>query len=157
MKNSVRSVVSGPLKSLLLTTSALSVFAAIVSPAARRRRRRRSTSRHHRRRPAPPTTDPATVPDDGAADPGRPNDIVVTGIRKALESAKEIKRNADTVVDSITASDIATLPDLSVAEALGRVPGVTISRFATVAPRPTSRRRGPGQFDPGPRLRPLRI
>lgn len=55
--------------------------------------------------------------------------IVITGIRGALETAKEIKRNADTFVDSITASDISTLPDLSVAEAIGRIPGVTVSRF----------------------------
>ncbi|MEI5688488.1 TonB-dependent receptor [Sphingomonas kyungheensis] len=131
MKNSVRSVVSGPLKSLLLTTSALSVFAAIVSPAAAQTATPPIDEQASPPKTGAPDTDPATVPDDGAADPGRPNDIVVTGIRKALESAKEIKRNADTVVDSITASDIATLPDLSVAEALGRVPGVTISRFAT--------------------------
>lgn len=57
--------------------------------------------------------------------------IVVRGIRGALETAKEIKREADTFVDSITASDISTLPDLSVAEALGRIPGLTVSRFPT--------------------------
>lgn len=55
--------------------------------------------------------------------------IIVKGIRGALETAKELKRNADTFVDSITASDISTLPDLSVAEALGRIPGVSVSRF----------------------------
>lgn len=57
--------------------------------------------------------------------------IIVRGIRGALESAKQIKREADTFVDSITASDISTLPDLSVAEALGRIPGLTVSRFPT--------------------------
>ncbi len=57
--------------------------------------------------------------------------IIVRGIRGALETAKELKRNADTVVDSLTASDISTLPDLSVAEALGRIPGLTVSRFPT--------------------------
>ena len=55
--------------------------------------------------------------------------IVVTGIRAALETAVETKRRADTFVDSITASDVASLPDLSVAEALQRVPGVTVTRF----------------------------
>ena len=59
------------------------------------------------------------------------NVIIVRGIRAALQSAAERKRNADTVVDSITATDIATLPDLSVAEALGRIPGLTVSRFPT--------------------------
>jgi iron complex outermembrane receptor protein len=55
--------------------------------------------------------------------------ITVTGIRAALETATETKRKADTFVDSITASDVASLPDLSVAEALQRVPGVTVTRF----------------------------
>ena len=48
----------------------------------------------------------------------------------ALQSAQEIKRSADTVVDSITATDIGAFPDKSVAEALQRVPGVTVNRFA---------------------------
>ena len=55
--------------------------------------------------------------------------IVVTGIRAALETAAETKRNADTFVDSVSASDVASLPDMSVAEALQRVPGVTVTRF----------------------------
>lgn len=57
--------------------------------------------------------------------------ISIKGIRGALATAAEIKREADTFVDSITASDVASLPDLSVAEALSRVPGVTVTRFAT--------------------------
>lgn len=56
--------------------------------------------------------------------------IIVTGIRQSLESAQNIKRNADTVVDAITAEDIGALPDRSVTEALQRVPGVAINRFA---------------------------
>jgi iron complex outermembrane receptor protein len=75
---------------------------------------------------------PAYAQDDPAADePADSETIIVRGIRGALESAKETKREADTFVDSITASDISTLPDLSVAEALGRIPGLTVSRFPT--------------------------
>ena len=58
-------------------------------------------------------------------------EILVTGIRKALQTSQEIKRNADTVVDSITASDIGAFPDKSVAEALQRMSGVTVTRFAS--------------------------
>ncbi|HEU4649971.1 MAG TPA: TonB-dependent receptor [Croceibacterium sp.] len=58
------------------------------------------------------------------------NAIIVTGIRASLENAQNIKRNADTVVDAITAQDIGALPDRSVTEALQRVPGVSINRFA---------------------------
>ncbi|HLO19466.1 MAG TPA: TonB-dependent receptor [Sphingomicrobium sp.] len=58
------------------------------------------------------------------------NAIVITGIRQSLRSAQNIKRNSDTVVDVITAQDIGALPDRSVTEALQRVPGVAINRFA---------------------------
>ncbi|WP_426357032.1 TonB-dependent receptor [Pseudocolwellia sp. HL-MZ19] len=55
--------------------------------------------------------------------------IQVTGIRGALANAAEIKRESSTFVDSITASDASAIPDLSVAEALARIPGLTVSRF----------------------------
>ena len=56
--------------------------------------------------------------------------ITVTGIRSSLASAQDLKQNADTFVDAITAADIGALPDRSVSEALQRVPGVSIVRFA---------------------------
>jgi TonB-dependent receptor len=55
--------------------------------------------------------------------------IEVTGIRGALITGAETKREANTFVDSISASDANALPDLSVAEALSRIPGITVSRF----------------------------
>lgn len=58
------------------------------------------------------------------------DEVVATGIRSALRKARDLKRNADTAVDSITASDVSTLPDLSVAEALARIPGVVVQRIA---------------------------
>ena len=57
-------------------------------------------------------------------------EVVVTGMRQSLGSAQDIKRNSATVVDSITADDVGDFPDKSVAEALQRVAGITISRFA---------------------------
>ncbi|MEO1203032.1 MAG: TonB-dependent receptor, partial [Pseudomonadota bacterium] len=42
----------------------------------------------------------------------------------------DIKREAETFVDAISASDINALPDVSVLEALQRVPGIVIERFA---------------------------
>src|SRR4030095_9129734 len=56
-------------------------------------------------------------------------EVVVIGFREALETAQAIKRDADTHVDSITATDIGAFPDKSVAEALQRVPGITVSRL----------------------------
>lgn len=58
------------------------------------------------------------------------DDIIVTGIRASLANAQKIKRESETVVDAITAQDIGALPDRSVTEALQRVPGVSINRFA---------------------------
>ena len=69
----------------------------------------------------------AAAADAAADDEGA---IIVTGIRASLESAQNIKRNADTVVEAITAQDIGALPDRSVTEALQRVPGISINRFA---------------------------
>jgi iron complex outermembrane receptor protein len=57
-------------------------------------------------------------------------EILVTGIRKALATSQEIKKESDTVVDSITATDIGAFPDKSVAEALQRMTGITVTRFA---------------------------
>lgn len=58
------------------------------------------------------------------------DDIIVTGQRQALADAAKVKRDSDTVVDSITATDIGAFPDKSVAEALQRMPGVTVIRSA---------------------------
>ncbi|MBB3062025.1 TonB-dependent receptor [Microbulbifer rhizosphaerae] len=57
-------------------------------------------------------------------------EIVVQGMRQSLENAQDLKRNAPTVVDSITAKDLGSFPDKSVAEALQRVAGITVNRFA---------------------------
>ena len=65
-----------------------------------------------------------------AASEDTAEDVIITGARKNLESAQNRKRHADTVVDSITAEDIGSFPDKSVAEALQRVPGITVNRFA---------------------------
>lgn len=66
----------------------------------------------------------------GTSDPESDSTIIVTGSRQALQTSQSLKRNADTVVDTITATDIGAFPDKSVAEALQRVPGITVNRFA---------------------------
>lgn len=58
--------------------------------------------------------------------------IEVKGIRGSVYKAQDIKRDADTFVDSVTALDIGALPDRSVTETLSRIPGVTIDRFLSV-------------------------
>ena len=74
--------------------------------------------------------DNAPAASDANATAGDGNEIVVSGIRQSLANSQQIKRDSDTVVDAITAQDIGALPDRSVTEALQRVPGVAINRFA---------------------------
>ncbi len=55
-------------------------------------------------------------------------EIVVTGVRAGLEKSLDAKRIAVSVVDTISSEDIGKFPDNNVAEALQRIPGVTIDR-----------------------------
>ena len=66
---------------------------------------------------------------DATDNPEILEEVVVYGIKQSLQNAQDIKREAATVKDVITASDINALPDKSITEALARVPGVGIERF----------------------------
>lgn len=57
-------------------------------------------------------------------------EVEVVGLRSSIRTSQDMKRMADTVKDVISAKDIGALPDKSVTEALQRVAGVTIERFA---------------------------
>ncbi len=54
--------------------------------------------------------------------------VVVTGYRYSIEKSLDQKRNANAVVEVITAEDVSKFPDKNVADALQRVPGVFIDR-----------------------------
>ncbi|MCJ8321740.1 MAG: TonB-dependent receptor [Colwellia sp.] len=56
--------------------------------------------------------------------------IEVTGVRGDLFNAQNMKREGDTFLDAISAADIGSLPDRSVLEAISRLPGVALERFA---------------------------
>jgi iron complex outermembrane recepter protein len=88
---------------LIRSASALSLAAAIVFGAS-----------------------PALAQD--AAAEGEEEDIVVTGYGAALENAVEVKRDADQIVESVSAEDIGRLPDASIGEAIARLPGLTSQR-----------------------------
>ncbi|SEN69161.1 TonB-dependent receptor [Sphingomonas gellani] len=71
--------------------------------------------------------------DAAAADPSASGnqDIVVTGLRASLQSQANAKKNSVGFTDSIFAEDIGKSPDTNIAEALNRIPGVTINRDIT--------------------------
>jgi TonB-dependent receptor len=84
------------------------------------------------------------VPTGEEGDAGAYDDIVVTARRKALNDAIEIKRNADTIVDSVVADQAGKLPDTSITEVLQRVPGIALSRFAVGKGNPSFQIEGTG-------------
>ena len=61
------------------------------------------------------------------ADPGTQK-VVVTGLRRAIETSVNAKRNSDAIIEAISAEDIGKLPDASIAESLARLPGLTGQR-----------------------------
>ncbi len=54
--------------------------------------------------------------------------VTVTGIRRAVESAIAVKKEADSIVEAVTSEDIGKLPDPSIAESMARLPGVAAQR-----------------------------
>ena len=52
-------------------------------------------------------------------------EIVVSGFRMSLQNSLTTKRDADGVVEAVSAEDIGQLPDKNVADALQRLPGIT--------------------------------
>ncbi|WP_395945750.1 TonB-dependent receptor [Brevundimonas sp.] len=67
-----------------------------------------------------------TPTDDQADEVG---EIVVTGIRRSIEASISAKANNTSIVEVISAEDIGKLPDVSIAESLARLPGVTSQRL----------------------------
>lgn len=67
---------------------------------------------------------------DKKADTQQLEQVVVTGIRASRESSLNTKRNADSLVEVVTAEDVGKMPDKNVADAIQRVPGVNIASSA---------------------------
>ncbi|MCH8615268.1 TonB-dependent receptor [Sphingomonas sp. SM33] len=75
--------------------------------------------------------DADTAPTPGDADvadqPGA-GEIVVTGIRRGLQSSIDTKRREQGIVEAVSAEDIGKLPDISIAESIARLPGLAAQR-----------------------------
>ena len=54
----------------------------------------------------------------------------VSGIRAGIESAIEVKRDSDSIVEVISAEDLGKLPDVSIADSLARLTGLAAQRVA---------------------------
>lgn len=71
------------------------------------------------------------------------DEVVVTGYRKSLSDARNIKRDSVILKDAIVAEDMAKFPELNLAESLQRLPGVQINREAGEGRRISLRGLGP--------------
>jgi TonB-dependent receptor len=88
--------------------------------------------------------DSQTAPPEAAQEAASDGDaIVVTGIRASLQKSMNIKRNAQGVVDAISAEDIGKFPDTNLAESLQRITGVSIDRQSGEGSKVTVRGFGP--------------
>jgi TonB-dependent receptor len=56
-------------------------------------------------------------------------EVIITGVKQALATSQDVKKDAATVVDSITATDLGAFPDQSASDALQRMPGITVNRL----------------------------
>jgi len=56
-------------------------------------------------------------------------EVIVTGIRRGLLQAVDIKASSNQIVEAISAEEIGKLPDQSITDSLARLPGVTAQRL----------------------------
>src|SRR5258707_10225178 len=63
------------------------------------------------------------------ADDSALTEVIVVGVKQAIATSQNIKKESSTFVDSITATDIGAFPDKSASDALQRVPGITVNRL----------------------------
>lgn len=71
-----------------------------------------------------------TAPEQTGTEATQLDTVVVTGIRRGIESAIAVKRDSTSIVEAISAEDIGKLPDVSIAESLARLPGLAAQRVA---------------------------
>jgi iron complex outermembrane recepter protein len=71
------------------------------------------------------TPGPSTQP---AAPADATQTITVTGIRRGIENAINVKKGNDSIVEALSAEDIGKLPDSSIAESIARLPGLSAQR-----------------------------
>jgi iron complex outermembrane receptor protein len=107
-------------KPLVLASASLTILALTASPA-------------FAQGGTPGNDQPAAQPGSTAATSGTPDaageeTVVVTGLRRSLQSAQNLKRNSVQQIDAIVASDIGKLPDIAVSDTAARIPGVQVDR-----------------------------
>ena len=65
-----------------------------------------------------------------AKKPAELEQVTVVGIRSGIERAIDIKLESTSIVEAVSAEDIGKLPDVSIAESIARLPGLSAQRVA---------------------------
>ncbi|MDB5691833.1 MAG: TonB-dependent receptor [Alphaproteobacteria bacterium] len=119
-------------KTLVLGSASLTIIALAGSPAF-------AQGNPTTAQPAPVDAAPPSTASDvsasPAADAAGDDTIVVTGLRRSLQSAEGIKRNSAQIIDAVVAEDIGKLPDITVSDTAARIPGVQVERAGGEANR----------------------
>jgi TonB-dependent receptor len=103
------------LKASVLGSTSVAVLAFLATPALAQ--------------DEPPQGQESPTDQEAQADPTQGEEsIVVTGLRRSLQSAQNIRRNSDQIIDAIVAEDIGKLPDIAVSDSAARIPGVQVER-----------------------------
>ena len=100
----------GPKKRILVIACCLGLFAA---PWAQAQEQQAATA----------DESPAQEQDVSTLDA-----VVVTGIRQSIAKSVEVKNESSSIVEAISAEDIGKLPDISIADSISRLPGLTMQR-----------------------------
>lgn len=120
-------IVRCPITALHLATSALAIVLAAPSVAHAQEAAAPVPGSPEAQAEQAPAQQPGNLsPEDGE----QGADIVVTGIRRGIADSIELKRNETSIVEAVSAEDIGKLPDVSIAEAIARLPGLATQRVA---------------------------
>ena len=76
---------------------------------------------------ATPAFAQAAAPAAPAVEDAPQTDVVVTGTRASQRKAISAKKQSDNIVETLYANDVGKLPDQNVAEAVRRLPGVSVA------------------------------
>ena len=82
--------------------------------------------------PTENTGTPGPAQDDKSKADDELNEVTVVGVRQSQIRSIELKRDAPSIQDSISAESIGQLPDVTITDALQRITGVQINRDAGV-------------------------
>lgn len=122
------------LKTLVLCSSSAVILALAATPASAQSDPATPPDPTVEAQESPADPEAGSAQTDDAVDstgaPADENEIVVTGLRRSLQSAQNIKRNSEQIVDAIVAEDIGKLPDVTASAAVARIPGVQVNRAA---------------------------